>query len=55
MKIKVLKDTMASGKKLRKGKVATVSDEDGKLLVRMKRASLVGAKEPAEKKEQPKE
>ena len=38
MKIKVLADVCASGKALKAGKTAEVSDKDGKLLIAMGKA-----------------
>lgn len=47
MKIKVIKNTMATGRPLQAGTIATVSTQDAKTLIRIKKALPAGDDNPA--------
>jgi predicted RNA-binding Zn-ribbon protein involved in translation (DUF1610 family) len=47
MKIKVIKNTMATGRPLRAGTIATVSTQDAKTLIRIGKALPAGGDDPA--------
>ncbi|CUW39679.1 protein of unknown function [Magnetospirillum sp. XM-1] len=49
MKVKVLRDTFASGELLRAGKVHDVADDDARVLIAMRKAEAFQGKEKPEK------